>query len=714
MMKRILSSLILAAAVGAVALPISHAIAADAPTTAPAADAGGVPVRAVVLFSSGVGYFEHFGSISGNASTELRFKTRQINDILKSLVMEDMDGGRVSTITYPSQDPIDVTLRSFQVDITGNPPLADLLNQLRGAKVTVSVGGEQILGTILGVEVKEKLVADDKTIKSFTLNLIAGASIRSIPLDDVRGLTLEDAGLQEELNKALTALASARDQNKKPVTLNFNGEGERRVRIGYVVETPVWKTSYRLIMGEKSQVQGWAIVENQTDNDWVNVQLSLVSGRPISFVQDLYQPLYIPRPVVRPELYASLTPQTYDDGLDEEAREKVALGGGGDTEELDKNGSGRRDEAKRASRQRGPVAPAAPTAGDGLAFKQQRALKEPVSEMDMSSSVSSVASASKIGELFQYTVGNVSLPRQRSAMIPIVTDPIEVERLSIYNAQVLPKNPLNGARVKNTTEKHLLAGPITVFDEGAYAGDAQIDNLPPGQERLLSYGIDLQVQVQTQNAGQTNAIQTAKIVKGVLQIKRKLVNTQDYVAENKGDKAKTLIIEHPLRHGWTLVTPEKYQEKTDTLYRFKGTIEPAKQTVLKVQEEIITGEDIAILPYDVGTLEAYSRTGEIPQPVRDALTKAIQFKYALVDTQRKIAEAQQRIATIRADQAPIRENLKAINDKNDPTYNRYLKKFAEQEAEIDNLDATVIPELQEQLKKQQKALEDYVAGLEVG
>ena len=110
-----------------------------------------------------------------------------------------------------------------------------------------------------------------------------------------------------------------RDQDKKPVTINFTGDGERHVRIGYVVETPVWKTSYRLILPagaqDKPKIQGWAIVENQTDNDWNGVQLSLVSGRPISFIQDLYQPLYIPRPVVQPELYVSLTPQQYDGGI---------------------------------------------------------------------------------------------------------------------------------------------------------------------------------------------------------------------------------------------------------------------------------------------------------------------------------------------------------------------------------------------------------------
>src|SRR5204862_8136507 len=142
---------------------------------------------------------------------------------------------------------------------------------------------------------------------------------------------------------------------------------------------------------------------------------------------------------------------------------------------------------------------------------------------DATQSVASLASASKVGELFQYTVGNVSLPRQRSAMIPIVTDDVEVERLSIYNPTVLPRNPLNGARVKNTTGKHLLQGPITVLDGSSYAGDARIDNLPPTQERMISYGVDLQMTVDATKNKQETFLQTGKIVKGVLQLTRKYV-----------------------------------------------------------------------------------------------------------------------------------------------------------------------------------------------
>jgi prefoldin subunit 5 len=332
--------------------------------------------------------------------------------------------------------------------------------------------------------------------------------------------------------------------------------------------------------------------------------------------------------------------------------------------------------------------------------------------MDAAASVASVASASKIGELFQYTVGSVSLPRQRSAMIPIITDPIEVEKLSIYNQNVLPKNPLNGARIKNTTQKHLLQGPITVLDGNTYAGDARIDNVPPGQERLLSYGIDLQMLVNATRNKQESAIQTGKIVKGVLHLKRKHLFTQEYVAQNKDEKDKTLIIEHPLRQSWTLVDTPKPIETTEALYRFKQVVPAGKQAALTVKQENIAGEIIAILPADFATLDFYGKSGEIPKDVREALTKAARLKQQLVDLQRQVDQRKAEINQITQDQSRIRENIKTVPDKS-TLKNRLLEKLEEQEKQIDDIYKRM-DDTQKALEKSRQELEDYLRDLTIG
>lgn len=663
-----------------------------------------IPVQKVVLFSSGVGYFEHMGSIAGNSSTELRFKTSQINDILKSLVLQDLDGGKVGTVVYPSQDPLAKTLRSFQVDLSNNPSLAELLTQIRGSQVKVTIQAEHLQGTVLGLEKKQKLLSDKAIVEVWVLNLIAGGTVRSVPLDEVQLVELEDSQLQEELHKALLALAQARDQAKKPVVITFEGMGERRVRVGYIVETPIWKTSYRLLLPETpeepAKIQGWAIVENQTDNDWNDAQLSLVSGRPISFVQELYAPFYLPRPVVKPELYAGLRPQTYESGLE--------------------------PSTSKAAEPPAPAPPLSPRmralAGEAHGMRPQEPLSaaELRSEgannpLDPTASVIAAASAGQVGELFQYSVRHVSLPRQRSAMLPIIADDIAAERVSIYNQGVLAQHPLNGAHLKNTTGKHLLQGPITVLDANTYGGDARIDNLPPGQERLISYAIDLQVQVHATNQRQESRVQTGKVVKGVLQLIRKSTSTQEYIMENKADGNKVMILEHPYRKEWKLVDSPKPLETTDTWYRFRESIPAGKTRTLKVQEEIIQGETIAILPSDLGQLEFYSRLGEIPQEVRSALVKAMSLKSAMVDTERQIKERQQQLAGITQEQQRIRENMASVSQASQTSqyYTRLLSKLNDQETAIEKLQGEV-EQLKHTYDRQRKELETYLTNTTVG
>ena len=281
----------------------------------PAADPpqAALPLSEIVLYSSGVGYFQRDGVVDGRQELELRFKVDQVNDLLKSLVVQDFDGGQARAVTYDSRDPVAKTLKTFAVDVTANLGLTKLLERIRGEAVEVAAPG-MLRGVILGVEQKKEKVGEKDVVEVEYLTLVAPDGIRSIPLSQVQRIRLENPRLNEELQQALQVLASGRDTQRKAVRFEFDGAGRRRVRVGYIAETPVWKTSYRLALaeGKPAFLQGWAIVENTGDEDWSNVRLALVSGRPISFIMDLYEPLYAKRPVVVSELYQSLRPQVYD------------------------------------------------------------------------------------------------------------------------------------------------------------------------------------------------------------------------------------------------------------------------------------------------------------------------------------------------------------------------------------------------------------------
>src|SRR5215469_9967864 len=302
----------------------SPAETAKADAAVKASSSPNLPIAQAVLFSSGVGFFQREGEIEGNQRVDLSFPVQDINDLLKSMVLQDLGNGHVSAVSYESRDPIDKTLKSFAINLTSNPGYGQILNQARGEKVEVvsqTTSNTQpgtLTGTILGVEPKEEAVSKDKVVHVETLNLWCAEGIRSVKLADVTRVRFLNPVMENEVRRALEVLSLSHDTQKKAVSLVFTGEGKRQVKVSYVVENPIWKTSFRLVLGKegKPYLQGWAVVENPSDEDWNNVQMALVSGRPISFQMDLYQPLYVPRPVVEPELFASLRPQTYNAEMD--------------------------------------------------------------------------------------------------------------------------------------------------------------------------------------------------------------------------------------------------------------------------------------------------------------------------------------------------------------------------------------------------------------
>ena len=319
--------------------------------------------------------------------------------------------------------------------------------------------------------------------------------MRSVKLADVQRVRFLNPIMDNEVRKALETLTLSHDTQKKAVSLNFVGEGKRNVRVGYVIENPIWKTSYRLVLGkakeDKPFLQGWAVVENATDEDWKDVRMALVSGRPICFQMDLYTPLYVPRPTVVPELFASLRPVTYNDDLNETQRRSRGRGRRRWLRD------GRRGRAAGSETGAGASAGHAGSDAKGSQFRSASSEATLAERMKLGDAgVSTMATATKLGDFFQYALDKpVSLPRQKSALLPIVNKDVEGTRVSIYNERTQAKFPLLGLKFKNTSGLHLSQGPITVFEGSNYAGDSRILDVEPNEERLLSYAVDLGMEV---------------------------------------------------------------------------------------------------------------------------------------------------------------------------------------------------------------------------
>jgi hypothetical protein len=453
------------------------------------------------------------------------------------------------------------------------------------------------------------------------------------------------------------------------------------VKVGYVLENPIWKTSYRLVMGagNKMFLQGWGIVENQTDEDWNNVQVTLVSGRPISFQMDLYQPLYVPRPTVVPELFASLRPPTYE----------PTMGGYG--------GAGPSAAKKDALRERAYSRAAAPRAEDKAA-------------MDFGQGVVSQAVAMKLGDFFQYAIKEpVVLARQKSAMLPIVNQFIEGTKVSVYNAKVQARYPLLGLKIKNTTGLHLTQGPITVFDSTRYAGDARILDLEPNEERLISYAVDLGTEVEPIARSTPEQLTAVKVVKGILYATYKWRETKVYQAKNRSDQDRVLLIEHPFRADWKLVSPDKPAERTREVYRFQVAVPPGKPAGVEVVEEQDRVSQVILSTSDDQTIRLFLSSKVTSPKIREALAQAVALKTKLAETQRDMARSEAELKALADDQARLRANLERV-PKTSAAYQRYLKKFDEQEPVFEKLQAQIRTARQKE-EEQRRVYETFLLGL---
>ncbi|MCS7208050.1 MAG: hypothetical protein NZ874_00570 [Fimbriimonadales bacterium] len=632
-----------------------------------------LPITRVVLFRSGVGYIERTGHIQGEARLVLSMRESQMNDLLKSLVLVDFDGGQILPVQYTPRDPLSRTLSAFAVNLADNPNLATLLSRLRGATVALQVGEATLQGVVLSVEARQ--VPDDEVVvEQVFVNLMTSEGMRSVALPSVQSVRVLDERLQKELQDALATLGTALDTTRKTVELHFRGQGSRRVLVGYLTETPLWKMTYRLVLGADAPLlQGWAIVENTTDEDWREVRVELVSGRPVSFIQNLYEPLYLPRPRLptSPETEPAAAPEAM-------LREELAL--------------------KRAQ---GVERPSDPTGVPALT-EADKALRESIIEM---------ATGQERGALFDYRIEQpVTILRQQSAMLPVLNRAVQAETVSLYNPASHPRHPFFGVKLTNTTNLTLMEGPVTVYLNGSYGGDAQLPTLEPNGERVLTFALDLGVEITRDREAVTSRQVSVKIVNGVLEQRSLLRRENEYRIVSRDSKPRTLLLEQPFEGEWELAEPRN-AERTARFYRFRIALEPNQTRTFKVVEQRVQQETLALLQTDEATLRLFLQNRQLSEPLRQALTTILSRRRTISELGAAIRQREAQIRAIADDQARIRENMKAL-DRTSELYRQYVQKLTAQEREIEET-RRAIQRLSEQKAQAERELNEYVAGLNI-
>ncbi|HEY4045831.1 MAG TPA: DUF4139 domain-containing protein [Acidobacteriaceae bacterium] len=626
-----------------------------------------LPVRKVVLYKNGIGYFEHSGDINGNAQVSIDFTTSQLDDALQSLTALDEGGGHISRVGYNSTSPLDQQLKSIPLGLTADPSVTDIFGALRGARVEVIGSGAPITGRLLNIEVRDQ--EDPKSNISFEkqyLTVISDSgAIRVLELTPSTSVRLLDRGLDQQFGRYLSLVESAREGGLRHLTLASHGEGKREMRVSYISEVPIWKSTYRIVFPEEASnlaiLQGWAIVDNTVGSDWNNVQLSLVAGAPQSFVQPLSTPYYERRPEIGLPIAAMTSPQTHEGALEPMQNDRQQAGSL--TGALNSPSAAQSPVIKAAPRSLaiakgmtggamggivGSVA-GGESAGGFLAGIDRAS--DAIQQGDIS--------ANAFDDYFEYTLNQpVTIHKNESALVPILQANVEAERVTLWSER--ENRPLRALWVTNSSKFTLDRGSFSIFEAGAFAGQGLLEPVHPGEKRLLSYAMDQAMHVSSGGGSQSVRLEHISFDKGVLTQSNKRISERTYILSNSAEEARTVLIQYPRSSGMKLDSNPALAETTPTLYRFKINVQPHGSASLHVTERGTISTRYSIgTQSDLHPLMLLATSGQDAR-VTQALRPILDAEHKLAGLEIRLKTIQDSIRQLSEDEARARENISAL------------------------------------------------------
>ncbi len=627
-----------------------------------------LPVRKVILYKHGIGYFERGGEIPAGQSARLDFKASEMNDVLKSLTINDLTGNSVAGVRYDSSMPLAAKLAEFPFKLGERTPLTDFLDQLKGAKIELKLGQGSVTGQIVGARVAQGRERAQTSADMLSI-LTSNGDIASYDLGAVTSMRLTDPELQLQLSEYLRSLNVSRSREQKSVYVDSAKDAARKLNVAYTIPMPVWKSSYRLVLdagaSKKPMLEGWAIIDNTTSEDWTKVDLSVISGRPISFISKLYEPKFLQRHVAELEEEQPLAPKTY------------AMGA--------------------------MAAPAAPAQAAGRAGGMRMdkfAASSGLQTMETMASVSNVqveTTTREAGELFEYKFGQpVTVKRNESAMLPFVQQEINARKLLIYTENSSSQNPLNSAELTNSTGKTLDGGPLSVYDGGVYAGEALVNTFKPGDKRLLSYASDLGTRVIEDSNDSPEVLRTIKASGGVITLSSTSEITKTYKITNVDRKVKTVILEHAIRADHKLLGV-KPTEQTPTHYRFEVKLTGDASQTFSVKEEHSWGEQIQISSAGDEQIGFWIASNRLSPEAKQIMNGIAALRRQVAESTRAIQAMNQQVTESTADQERVRRNLSSLNSVSGQT--ERVQKYASDLASLDGKIVTLRDQIAAETRK---------------
>ena len=645
------------------------------------AQAATLPLRRVVVYKNGVAFYERSGAVKAGEPVALDLRSNEVDDALKSLLIEAPGG--VARIRYEFFDPLRMQSQvSQRMRGAAGLPLARLLDQWRGARVEMTYRGQPLAGLIVSGRVAATPNGGEK--QELTLMLDSGA-LAVVDLDAASGLHFSEPRLQRQLADALAAVAQELSPDRRTLHIDLTGAGETQLAVRYLAPAPVWKSTYRLLLADSGEatLEGWAIVENATGEDWNQVSLSVVSGRPVSFITRLLPARYVERREVDLPGIAAVAPLIHPG----------AVAGG-------MLGALPAQEQPAARSPQRPLRMAVPA--DATA-ELKAAAPAPL-EL---STVEPKAEGREAGELFEYNFSTpVNARAGESLLLPFFQGRIAARRLLLYADPSQP-NPRLAAEITNITGKTLDGGTVTVYHPSGYSGEALMEELKKGEKRLISYAIDQSVRVTTKFDSEEGILRGYQARRGVLITRTAARRTTVYTAINTEPKEKLLMVEHPVAQGWKLLSP-KAEETTPDGWRFTLRLPPQGAAKLAVTEERELESSTTISSLTPDVLAEYLQNRALTPAARQQLETLAAKKREIAQTDSELRQTEAEIRDISSEQDRLRQNIGTLRNLagQQEQVNRYAAELAKGDARIVEL-----RERLNQLRRRKATLENELNAL---
>jgi hypothetical protein len=674
--------------------------------------AAALPVTRVSLYKNGVGFFEHTGSVSGNAAVTIDFTSGQLNDVLQSLTAIDLNGGRIAGAGYNSTTPLDQQLKTLPISLAAGATSADFYAAIRGARIEVRNATTD---------------ADSKALpeRHFLTVVSDTGEVRTLELTSTTSVRLLDTALHTDVSRYLQLLDSNRSQGLRHLTLQDNGTGTRQLQLSYISEVPIWKSTYRILltdnktsggptnktsggptnkgsggpsiahsaMGGEPQtpdptptatIQGWSVVDNTTGTDWLNVHLSLIAGAPQSFIQPLSDPIYSRRPEIPIAQEAQLTPQTHDSGFEPrstDAAEKSSLITSQDISKLSLEG--------RSVSQLLKVLPGAAVNVNGASFGAAGGYiagvpapaPPPAYEHLASASITPSTTTTAFDDYFSYNLTEpVTILKNTSALVPILQTKLPADRVTLVTSNgFATSQPLRALWITNSSGLTLDRGSFSIVEDGNFGGEGLLDPIHPGEKRLLSYAADQAIHVTIEGNNATQRLERITASKGVVQIHRDELHDITYVVHNAAADTRTVVLEEPVVNGFVLDSDKpgnadpKPLETTATAYRFRLAVAPGDTVRLHTGASRRGSTSYYLTnPGDNEFLGLLNQTNHNPA-LEAALQPILEARRKVADAQTAVDQTNTRLTALRSDEDRQRANITALANADKSSRDRFVR-----------------------------------------